>query len=1166
MRYRLCLLLVALLARVEGVEIQPAPTFAPVLKLPDGQQPAAIQSARYELTVRGMFAETSATYVFSNPNPRQLPGDLEFPLPDGATVCGYALDVGGQLVDGVVVGKDQARMILETESRVRRDPGLVEQVRGNLFRTRIFPLPSMGTRTVRISWTAELDRNGQGAAVRLLLPRIRLPALDVHLDVGDVVGDPVLSGLGNLHLTTWQDRRVADCHLTDIQPGDDLTVDLPTMPAVLTMVEDNAGEAFVAVASVPAGVHAGGTAALPAPPRIAIAWDAGIARTPEGIAQAQAALLALMKRWPQTVFDVVAFRDVPGPAAACSTPAELSAHLAQLAYDGGTSLAALDLTRAHLPNPQDAGWILVSDGMGVVGEGLPACGDVPVTVLASEAVQDAAALGLIARASGGQVVDARAVPAEAAASLIACPAAHLLRVDADPGVISEVQITHRADCDLVLARLGRDGVLRLVSGVNGADTHAIEVPVRASAAVPGSVVARAWAGAQASVLASDPLANHDRLLALGQRYGVVTANTSLLVLERLDQYLQYRVEPPATWPAMRQAYLAALKGSLDRSNGQRLAYRDGLAQRWQERVAWWRAAQIQPMPPPPPAGVYGAPPVRLAAIAPASTTAAVPAAPAALGTAPAASTPPAPVAAGIPQAVPERNATEVATVSAIDAVGEADKLEPQDHRTSAEPARSRAIEQSVVAQEGSQGAIAASGAGSASGSAGLSDQRPVRQLDLPMAGGMHGAMGGAIGGAMPEATTGSIAISPFQPDAPYLREIAAADQANAYATYLRLRGGSRSSPSFYLDCANVFLRREPRLGHRILSNLLGLRIEDPGLLRIVAWRLCEAGDLNQAIAILRHVLLLRPEEPQSYRDLSSALVQRAEASHRAQDLEEAMGLLVRVVQFEPMQPPDLATAAIWRRWTRCPDHYLNTLDQLNRDIARAQQGGFDRPCAIPEIDARLRQNLDCDLRVVMGWDQDQTDIDLHVIEPSGEEAFYAHRQTASGGLVSQDNTIGYGPEEYVLHHAAGGSYRVACQYFASHTLTLFGPATVTATVYLDWGRPTERRQMLTLRIDRPGENVAVGAVEVKAAGAYDRSTASGEPGAQISREQLAALQVGAKRSAVEAALGAPTRVDQDGVTILLYRLTNGEAVRLGFGPDLLWARELQGGAERDLLH
>ena len=40
--------------------------------------------------------------VFTNTNHRELEGKLSFPLPRGAVVYGYALDIGGQMVDGGV--------------------------------------------------------------------------------------------------------------------------------------------------------------------------------------------------------------------------------------------------------------------------------------------------------------------------------------------------------------------------------------------------------------------------------------------------------------------------------------------------------------------------------------------------------------------------------------------------------------------------------------------------------------------------------------------------------------------------------------------------------------------------------------------------------------------------------------------------------------------------------------------------------------------------------------------------------------------------------------------------------------------------------------------------------------------------------------------------------
>ena len=56
------------------------------------------------------------------------------------------------------------------------------------------------------------------------------------------------------------------------------------------------------------------------------------------------------------------------------------------------------------------------------------------------------------------------------------------------------------------------------------------------------------------------------------------------------------------------------------------------------------------------------------------------------------------------------------------------------------------------------------------------------------------------------------------------------------------------------------------------------------------------------------------------------------------------------------------------------------------------------------MDPRFIKLLDMDLRIVLTWDADLTDVDLHVFEPTGEHAFYGHNLTAMGGLVSLAKT------------------------------------------------------------------------------------------------------------------------------------------------------------------
>ncbi len=153
------------------------------------------------------------------------------------------------------------------------------------------------------------------------------------------------------------------------------------------------------------------------------------------------------------------------------------------------------------------------------------------------------------------------------------------------------------------------------------------------------------------------------------------------------------------------------------------------------------------------------------------------------------------------------------------------------------------------------------------------------------------------------------------------------------------------------------------------------------------------------------------------------------------------------------------------------------LEELNGLVAWCAANGVK--ATAPAMDAAFSRQLPLALRIVMSWDVDETDVDLHVLEPDGEEAYYGHRRTSSGGFVSEDVTTGYGPEEYLRKTAARGTYRIMANYFASHRQALTGAATVTATVYTDWATKEEKRQVFSFRLDKPKDKHPIGEIEVK---------------------------------------------------------------------------------------
>jgi len=99
------------------------------------------------------------------------------------------------------------------------------------------------------------------------------------------------------------------------------------------------------------------------------------------------------------------------------------------------------------------------------------------------------------------------------------------------------------------------------------------------------------------------------------------------------------------------------------------------------------------------------------------------------------------------------------------------------------------------------------------------------------------------------------------------------------------------------------------------------------------------------------------------------------------------------------------------------------------------------------------------------------------VEPSGEKAYYGHPLTTIGGRMSRDFTNGYGPEEYCLRKAQHGEYRIEANYFGSSAPSMSGAVTLQAEVFTNYGRPNEKRQAMTLRLNEGKETFRVGLIE-----------------------------------------------------------------------------------------
>ena len=298
-----------------------------------------------------------------------------------------------------------------------------------------------------------------------------------------------------------------------------------------------------------------------------------------------------------------------------------------------------------------------------------------------------------------------------------------------------------------------------------------------------------------------------------------------------------------------------------------------------------------------------------------------------------------------------------------------------------------------------------------------------------------------------------IVLNAYDPDTPYLKVMEYTDPAKAIETYHKLKKEYGQTPSFYVDVADYFFKKgDLAQAVLVVSNLAELSLENAQLLRILGYKLSSYKAYKDAIAIFRKVLAIRKEEPQSYHDLGWALAEDKQ-------YQEAVEILYKIV--------------LDVRDTRLGDLQLITMNDINSLIARHKEIKTDF------IDKHLRKEEPVDIRVVLSWDTDNCDMDLWVTDPTNETCFFQNRLTYLGGKISKDVTLGYGPEEFMLKKAPKGTYKIAVNYYGSHSQKQLMPVTLRITFFTHFGTDKEQKQETTVRVTNEKDVIEVGSFEFK---------------------------------------------------------------------------------------
>ncbi len=158
-----------------------------IVNLPDGRnEPLSVGYHKVSVEIRDQIARTTIEESFVNHTIDRLEGVFHFPLPQDASISGFGMWIGNELVEADIVEKQRAREIYETILREKRDPGLLEWTSGNLFKARVFPIEPRSEKRIKIVYTQVLplraNRYRYGYSLRSELLRTR-PVRELSLTV-----------------------------------------------------------------------------------------------------------------------------------------------------------------------------------------------------------------------------------------------------------------------------------------------------------------------------------------------------------------------------------------------------------------------------------------------------------------------------------------------------------------------------------------------------------------------------------------------------------------------------------------------------------------------------------------------------------------------------------------------------------------------------------------------------------------------------------------------------------------------------------------------------------------------------------------------------------------------------------------------------------------------
>jgi len=789
----------------------------PSIEIDENYQPLEINELKIDIKITGTLAKTTYHVKFYNPNNEVLRGNFKFPLGENGVISAFSMDVNGYMRKGVVVEKKLGRKAFEQTVRQRIDPGLLEQTEGNNFQTEVYPIPAKGYKTFKLSFEYELANIDENLIYKLPLQgNIPVKNFEVNAEVFKQKYKPELKGkrFDKLIFKEWNENYKASFSAKNIKLNNEVSFDIPRKKKERTIYNSswNNTSYFCINESIENSWKERSK-----PESTLVLWDVSSSGAERNI-EKELQLLEDYIQWSKArEVRVICFankvyttKDFSG-----KNSQAITAFLKNQTYDGATNF---DFIQKLNSNADEI--LLFSDGLMNMNEELDLQPVKPLYTINSAPKANHSILKSIALKSGGKYINLFRNNISKSGKLLNGNFMMLQKVSFDKNRIAEVYPNHPFEIHNGLNISGKllkkEAELTLHFGYNSKNTT--KKTIRLNSVQNSANVHKIWAAKKLNNLLLEKEKNQTEITLLGIEYQLATPYTSFIVLDRVEDYVRYEIEPPAdileTYESLLNEKRRNEKASQASEEEIRKSRIEKLINAYNVRIAWWKKdfpdkksnykikQEVQN-------DIRAN--IREEAVRPTS--------------------PP----------VTQQELNEVADdIELSDVIFEDVEIDKS--------MQIEIIEFEETEEVAEEAVLFCMGE--------VSEER-VKKLRT---------QNNNI------SINKGLKLKNWDPETPYLKTVKEAEDKDQYTVYLNLKKDYKNAPSFFMDMAYYFLQQDKKEeADRILSNILEMDLGNHELLMLAAFFYESADRFDMAELLYKKVLELRDFEPITYRNLALAM-------------------------------------------------------------------------------------------------------------------------------------------------------------------------------------------------------------------------------------------------------------------------------------------------------